>query len=239
MDSLPIRYVYNLSDGTQEIFDLHLDPVRFTLLKRPAGSLPEWTLRSFHQCPACPFPDHDPPYCSVAANLVDLVGRFNHLTSYDEVVVKVITHKRTVSTKTSAQQGISSLMGLLIAISECPHTDFFKPMARFHQPFASEEETIWRAISTYLLTQYFLTRQGGVFDSDLKGLIQIYDNIKKVNLSLAKRLRAVCEADSTVNAVIVLDVFAKSMPPAIEKSLTKLRPVFEPILRHYEKFPAI
>jgi hypothetical protein len=31
-----------------------------------------------------------------------------------------------------------------------------KPMARFHLPLASEEETIYRATTMYLLAQYFL-----------------------------------------------------------------------------------
>jgi hypothetical protein len=49
-------------------------------------------------------------------------------------------------------------MGLLIAGSSCPYTHFFKPMARFHLPFANKDETLWRAAATYLLARYFTAR---------------------------------------------------------------------------------
>jgi hypothetical protein len=43
-----------------------------------------------------------------------------------------------------------------VATSGCRYTAYFKPMARFHLPFANEEETAYRAISMYLLSQRFL-----------------------------------------------------------------------------------
>ena len=107
-------------------------------------------------------------------------------------------------------------------------------MARFHLPFASEEETIWRAVSTYLLAQYFLSKKGHSIDIDLNGLAKIYDDIEKLNIAMANRLRAASKYDSAVNAIIHLDVFAKYLTPAIEESLAKLRPIFEPFLRHYK-----
>ena len=37
-----------------------------------------------------------------------------------------------------------------MALSGCPVLEQLKPMARFHLPFASVEETIYRAASMYL-----------------------------------------------------------------------------------------
>ena len=162
---------------------------------------------------------------------MELVKRFARLSSYDRMFVEVVTDVRIYRKKTSAQRGISSLMGLLIATSDCPLTDFFKPMARFHLPFATGEETIWRATSTYMLAQYFLGKQDGCTDLDMKGLNLIYHNIQKLNSALARRLRGACARDSTINAIIILDAFAQSLPFMIESSLEKIEPFIRPVLK--------
>ena len=94
----------------------------------------------------------------MAANIVNIVEPFDRLLSYDEVHVDVTTEERMISLETTAEEGISSLMGLVIATCGCPHTAFLKPMARFHLPLASKEETIFRAASMYLLAQYYVNK---------------------------------------------------------------------------------
>ena len=121
-------------------------------------------------------------------------------------------------------------MGIVIATSGCPHTVFLKPMARFHLPFATEEETLYRATSMYLLAQYFLQREGKKGDFELQGLREIYDNIQLVNTAIAKRLRAACKTDASVNAIICLDMYAKAIPYVIEESLEEIRYLFTPYL---------
>lgn len=148
--------------------------------------------------------------------------------SYDKVRLEVTTPERTISKDTTAQIGISSLLGLIIATSACPHTGAFKPMARFHLPFSSEPETIYRATSMYLLAQYFLRKQGGEADLDLKGLTAIYRNIETVNKALASRLRAASEQDAAVNAIVLLDLFAKILPYTIDDSLDEINHLFSP-----------
>ena len=229
MPPLSILYRYTLSDGMQEEFDLRLHPETLTLIHPRPPELPAWTRLGFHQCPHCPLGGETHAWCPVGMNLIDIVARFERLASYNELFVEVITDERIFYKKTSAQRGISSLMGLMIAASECPFTDFFKPMARFHLPFATSEETIWRATSTYMLSQYFLRRQGQPVDFSFRGLNKIYGDIQTLNVAIAKRLRAACEEDSTVNAIIILDALAKSIPPVIEKSLEKIRYMFNPI----------
>ncbi len=141
---------------------------------------------------------------------------------------------RTIHTKTTGQRAVSSIMGLLMAASGCPNTVFFKPMARFHWPFASIEETIWRAISTYLLAQYYHTQDGGVADTRLAGLSRIYEEIQNVNRAFAKRLRKVCLCDGMVNGIILLDMVAKSMPDAIDEALIEIKHLFVPYLRQLD-----
>jgi len=232
METINIRYIFTLSDRTKEIFNLQLDPKTLKLHSRNIENLPSWTRLDFHQCPHCPLTIDLYPDCPLSVNLVNIVERLGVLISYDKIHVEVSTKERTVSRSTTAQEGISPLMGLVIAISECPHTDFLKPMARFHLPFATEEETIWRATSTYLLAQYFLIIKGHRIDLELDGLSRIYDNIEKLNASIVKRLRAAGKKDSTVNALVHLDVFAKYIKPGVEESLDKIRHIFTPFLNN-------
>ena len=66
-----------------------------------------------------------------------VIDRFTNLVSYDQLRVVVETEERAVSANLSAQQGLASLIGLIMASSGCPRTAVFRPMARFHLPFSS------------------------------------------------------------------------------------------------------
>jgi hypothetical protein len=209
---------------------LELDPSNLELTGNIPQSLPAWTELDFHQCPHCPLEVVTDPYCPLAANLVNIVQRFDGLISYDKIRVDVITQERRISQHTTAQKGISSMMGLVIATCGCPHTAFFKAMGRFHLPLASSEETIFRATSMYLLAQYFLKMEGRHADFELGGLTKIYNNMQIVNVAIANRLRSTSMSDSLINAIVILDNFAKSLPYAIEKSLKNFRHLFLPFL---------
>lgn len=228
MENVAIRYCFTLADGSQEVYDLELDGQNLELVGNIPESLPSWTDLDFHECPHCPLPIDTHPHCPLAVRLVSIVEPFDRLLSYDKIHVDVITEERSISQDTTAEQGIGSLMGLVIATCGCPHTAFFKPMARFHLPLASEDETIYRAASMYLLAQYFLKKEGHNADLELKGLMKIYDNIQVVNSSIAKRLRAATEKDSSLNAIVLLDMYAKTLSYAIEESLEEVRYLFSP-----------
>lgn len=231
MDTLKIRYCFTLTDESQEVFDLELDPGSLELLGNAPESPPSWTNLDFHQCPHCPLTADTHPQCPLAANLVNIVGPFTRVLSCDRVHVNVTTDDRLISQDTTAQTGISSVMGLVIAASGCPHSAFFRPMARFHLPLAGREETIYRATSMYLLAQYFLKKAGHDADLSLKGLKKIYENMHIVNTATARRLRASSVKDSAVNAIVLLDMFALILPHAIEKSLENMHHLFGPFLQ--------
>ena len=234
MQPFKIQYRFRLDDGWQVQFNLKLNP--FTLVADIDfhSGLPSWTRLDFHQCANCPLDVGQTKQCPAAVNMVPIVNRFADLLSHDEAMVEVQTADRMVFAHKTVQHGICSLMGLLMATSECPLTDFFKPMARFHLPFASTDETIWRATSTYLLLQYFKTQSGGTPDVHFRQLRRVYDDIQVVNSAFAKRMRAACRCDSMINAIILLDMFAKSMPIAIDDSLEQIRHLFTPYLSHIE-----
>ncbi len=232
MDSVVIEYRFRLSDDKIEEFRVELDPLTLNLMTAIPENPPLWTELGFHQCPNCSLETANHRYCPLALSILDIVEHFDHVLSYDRIHLDVHAEDRHISQQTSAQQGLSSLMGLLIAASGCPHTEYFKPMARFHLPLASRDETVYRAVSTYLLAQYFIQREGREADFQLKGLKKIYDDIQEVNYAVAQRLRAASEADSPVNAIVILDTYAKAIPFLIEDSLDYIKYLFDPFIKN-------
>jgi Domain of unknown function (DUF6901) len=235
METINIRYLFNLPDSQQEIIDLYLDPVTLELLNEPPQSIPPWAKLDFCQCPNCLLDIESSPNCPIAVHMVKLLKMFQTLLSYETVHVDIITPQRGISKETSAQKSLSSVMGLIMATSGCPHMEFFKPMARFHLPLASAEETIYRAASMYLLAQYFLRKEGREADLDLEGLKQIYENIQTLNVAMFKRLQSTCDKDVAVNSLTILDVFAQTLPFVIEQSLEEIRYMFLPYLTKHKK----
>ncbi len=217
METLNIRYCFLLPDDSEEVFDIKLDKRDLVLSNEPVQQLPDWTELGFCQCPNCPLVCHTHSHCPLAVSLVNLIDRVGRLISFEIIHLTVITNERKIMQETTAQKGISSIMGLLMATSGCPHTAFFRPMARFHLPLASNVETIYRATSMYLLAQYFLKKKGSDPDFSMEGLKWHYQNIEIVNINIAKRLRYVAEndslKDSVINALTLLDVLAKALDP--------------------------
>jgi hypothetical protein len=83
----------------------------------------------------------------------------------------------------------------------------------------------------YLLAQYFKKKKKKIPDFNLNGLNKIYHNLHLVNTSLAHRLRNASPTDSTVNALVLLDIFTKTLPNAIEESLKELQYLFKDYLK--------
>jgi hypothetical protein len=229
-DTFTIIYEFTLPDEGRERFELVFDAVTIELTADIPKDPPPWTALSYEQCPHCPLTPRDHPRCPVAINLVPAIARFDRLMSFEQVTVKVINGDRHVAQQTSAQEGLSSLMGLLIAGSSCPHTHFFKPMARFHLPFANKDETMWRAVATFLLARYFTKEGLKTSDMQLDGLLPIYDDVARLNDAMVRRLRAASTKDSAVNALVHLDVFAKFLMPPLHESLAHIKSTLDPFL---------
>jgi len=199
------------------------------------AELPSWTELGFQQCGNCPLSTAQTSHCPMAVRMVPLVELFGKVRSYEEVTAQVESDERTVAKRTTVQRVLRSLMGLLSATSDCPHVAFLKPMAHFHLPFSSAEETVYRVASTYLLAQYFRRKQGQPADPGLDGLKAHYHALQQVNAAMAKRLAEISAydreiaGDSHVNALVLLDVFAQSLPDSIDAQLEELRPAFQNI----------
>ena len=227
MDELEFTYRFDFAAADREKVVVRLDKATLEPCGGANENPPDWARLDFHRCPHCPLAVSERPHCPLAVQLAKLLPLCERLLSHDQVKLEVVSAERTIVNQTTAQRAVSSLMGLIFATSGCPHTVFLKPMARFHLPFASEEETLFRASSMYLLAQYFRGKQGLAVDLELAGLKTLYIALHQVNGAMAERLRAIISKDSAVNAVVLLDLFAKALPYSIAESLEEIRYPFE------------
>ena len=145
----------------------------------------------------------------MAANLVDIIDYFKNAISYAEVDVEISTEARTYMKHTSVQNALWSLIGIYMVSSGCPILDKLRPLVGSHLPFATLQETTYRAISMYLLAQYFLQKRGQEADWELKKLTEIYENIQTVNKCFHGRISDVHVGDAGLNAIIHLDAYAQ------------------------------
>jgi len=227
---LVYSYQFNFSDNKSIQLNLEVDSSNLNLLSNNEV-FPFWAALDFNQCPNCPLNIEENTFCPVAKNLIPLLDISNALVSYDEVNVVIKTSERTVSADTTMQRAMSSVLGLIMATSPCPHAEFLKPMARFHLPLASEEETIYRTTSMYMLAQYFKHQQDMSYEIGFKGLSEKYNNLQLVNRALANRIRAAIKKDATVNAIILLDLLSQAVNWSIEDKLNEIQPLFEQYIK--------
>ncbi|MBI2431822.1 MAG: hypothetical protein HYV26_03015 [Candidatus Hydrogenedentes bacterium] len=227
-EPIEIRYRFtHAGDPAMAIgFTVRLDPDTLEHMSPGTEAPPEWTRLEAEQCSHCPLDPAQHTHCPIALSVVELVEAFNPLLSFSEFEVTVETPERTITRRTSIQKALSSLLGLYMATSGCPNMGLLKPMARFHLPFATKEETIFRAASSYLLGQYLLRQRGLSCDLEMNGLYEAYQRIHKVNMGMAKRLRRIARGDANINAIVLLDLFAHEMPSAIDLKMRDLEYLF-------------
>ena len=220
-----ITYRFVLPDGTAEQFVVPVGSDAAAIEGSPDAG-PDWIRLEFEQCRHCPLTVGESPICPVARALAPVAGRFETLVSHDELHLEVIQGDRSLRQTVSTQQALSSLFGLLIATSGCPHTLFLRPMARFHQPLAGELETVYRSASMYMLGEYFRSAEGEAPDMAMQGLADLYAALHEVNEGIVRRLRAASRTDSTLNAIIILDLYTLLLPDALAGSLDEIAPYF-------------
>jgi hypothetical protein len=221
---LRIRYRFDLPDGSQKLLDLNFNAADFRLTNAAPADPPFWTELKFSQCANCPLNTVDHPHCPAALHMAPAVESLKALVSFDTVGVTVIQAERTIHAELSAQQAMSSVLGLIMATSGCPWTDRLRPMARFHLPFASEAETVYRSVCMFLLARA-LVGAGG--DQGFAALEKLYENLHVVNRDMARRLGAATRTDPARNAIALLDSYTTLLPAALESSLEDLKPLFD------------
>jgi heterodisulfide reductase subunit C len=213
------NYKFIFNNGGEKEFNIDLDRVTFNLIQTGDKAFPEWTKLSCFKCPNCILDERQYEFCPIAVNMVDIIDYFSNFVSHEPVEVIVTAQERKYIKRVTLQHGVSSLIGIYMVTGGCPIMEKLKPMVRFHLPFATIEETKYRAISMYLLAQYFLYQRDSQPDWDLKKLAETYENIRIVNESFCKRLRTIEGKDANLNAVVVLDIFADSVNFSIDSRM--------------------
>lgn len=218
-----IRYRFKL-EGEEALFDVDVN--RSNLPAPSKDDIPEWTRLQFCQCSNCPLPAGLYPQCPPALDIAGIAKQFSALMSHGEVEVTVATKERIYYKKCDVQTGLSSLYGLILATSGCPHLSRLRGLALFHLPFATVEETLFRTVGSYLLKQYYIQKDGGGGDFDLAGLEELYSELQTLNIDFSKRIKAASEYDANINAVIKLFILSESVSLSLEERLEKLKEQF-------------
>jgi len=222
MDEQPVHtisYRFKFPTFTKDfVVRLDKETLLIDLPRRP--NPPAWTEMKSFQCEHCPLDATQVTHCPVAVNLVELIDFFSEFISHEKVQLEIETPERSYSKHASLQSAMSSLLGIYMVTSGCPIMSRLKPMVRFHLPFASLEETRYRAMSMYLMAQYFLYRQGKPADWSLAGLVKIYDDIRTVNLNFFNKMTAMKVRDAGLNAISILDSFADFTRSSIDYEMT-------------------
>ncbi len=227
MESTEKTYIYNFlfPDGSRKLFHISLDDTAH-YRNTGKGIRPEWTLLSHIRCPHCRLQGDVASHCPIAVNIADLVASFQDIASYGNCTVSCVSADRMVSKETIVQDGLSSIMGIIMATSGCPSLDILRPMAWFHLPFASVDESLFRSASTYLLRQYFQAQMGEIPDFSLDRIKEHYLNIEQVNHGMLERIRHATVLDADRNAIVILNSLAQILGMEVDESLETLRPLF-------------
>lgn len=227
MAIIKISYSIRLQGGKKIDFDLQMDDKTQIAVNMTPKNPPGWATLGFHQCGNCTLNLKDHKYCPAALNLVQLIDKCQDLGSFEKVRVEVKTPDRNYIVEAPAQKVLSSLVGLIMATSGCPHTKVFKPMVRFHLPLATDEEDLYRVSAMFMLAQYFLHKQDREIDVDLEGLSEVYRELQIVNKAMTERLSAADDKETAKSAILRLHLFSHMMPYNIKDSLDKIQYLFD------------
>jgi hypothetical protein len=227
MEATAKTYIYHFifPDGSRKLFQITLDSAARYRHPGPCAG-PQWTLLTYNRCAHCQLSESQHSHCPVAVNIADLVEAFRDIVSHDRCTVTCVSSERSVSKETIVQDGLRSIMGIIMATSGCPTLDLLRPMAWFHLPFASIDESLFRSASTYLLGQFFHAQSGHDPDFSLEKIKDHYLHIEQVNHHMLERIRDAAVHDADRNAIVILNSLAQILGMEVEEGLERLRPLF-------------
>ncbi len=225
--TIDIHYKFVFEDGQDRSYQIAIDGESGSLVPQKQLELPDWTKLEVSKCSHCPYKVENLPHCPVAVNLHQALATFKDELSYRSCEVQVSTAARTYSKTISLQEGLFGLFGLIMSTSACAHMDFLKPMARYHLPFSTAEETVIRSTSLYLLKQLMIAKSGGVPDWDLKNFSAMYEKVQLVNQGIIGRVRKMkTKGDADQNAVVILDSFASLLSMELSQDFQNYKSIF-------------
>jgi hypothetical protein len=225
-------YKFTFKNGQKREFHIDLDDDHLNLIQTEKETYPEWVKLSNNKCSNCTLDEQAHPYCPIAVNMIDLIEGFGNHVSHEMVNVVVETGARKYSAQVPLQKGLSALIGLYMPTGGCPVLEKLKPMVKYHLPFATRDETMYRVLSMYLLAQYFRYKHEKGADWHLKDLSKLYEDIKIVNTAFCARLNSSEIQDASLNALVILDIFADAIKFTVDKdAMKKIETLFDAYMR--------
>jgi len=223
-NSIDFEYSFEI-DGETETFTCSVDKQTQLNNYANAENPPDWAELDCEKCANCTLNSKDNPYCPAALSLGEVLKVFSKYPSYTKMTATVEVESRVyISKDADLQQGLSSLVGLLLATSGCPHFAPFKAMALFHLPFSTPEETFYRVYTAALAKSHFSDEMDTF---SLNVINEVYEKISVVNSGIAKRIRqAVVEGDSSLNSIVILDIFAQIFIIDNEETMEQIKSYF-------------
>jgi len=221
-----VQYRLMFQDQTEKSYELHLHADSLAPIGWTPNKPPEWAALDHHKCSNCPLNSAEHAYCPASLSLAPLVESSNDMDLLDTVKLVVRTNDRAVAVSATVQKALGSFIGLLMATSDCPRAAPFRPLARFHLPLATEEETVYRAVTSYAMAQFILRQEGMESSADLEGLYDIYRELEVVNTALASRLKTAGLEGAISKSLMEWDVFSGMFPIRAEDIIKHMRPLF-------------
>lgn len=215
MPDASVQYHFVFKDGSAWTYQIALDSEDPD--ENRAGPWPEWTRLDYHRCSHCPLANTDVTFCPYAMSLLEPARVTSHRSSHEVLQLSITAKGREIRAETSLQRAMGSLMGLVGPFSGCPVTSILRPMARYHLPLSTADETLARAFGTFLVGQYLRSQHGKSTDWGMIGLRKIYADLRTLNRGMSKRLRAAQHDDAGVNSFVLLDVLASDVGAALEQ----------------------
>ncbi len=206
-DKIEYKYNFIFEDEKQKSFLINVNRQSLDLIQDNNINHKEWAKLKNFKCPHCPLSEDEVEYCPLAVSLSSVIESFSDSFSYERITLSIVTEERDFKKETSLQDGVRSMLGLIMVTSGCPIMGKLKPMARFHLPLSSLEETQFRYLSTYIFAQFFVAKHGGVPDWEMTNLNELLENIKLLNMNVSKKIAELETNDTTINSVVILNNF--------------------------------
>ena len=222
-----VKYIFRF-ENEKKVFEyvLNFDDDYLYIGKQGVES-PEWTKLDSNKCANCPLKSEDCEYCPIAVNLASFIDDVKEMISYKKVTMVITDGQRSYVKKTDLQSGLFGMFGLVMASSDCPHMHFLRPMARYHLPFASVEETIYRVCSMYVLGQYVKRKSDPSVNISLDDLSGLYKNLEQVNEGMLSRVRMQEKGDAGKNALVALNLFAQMFEMEFFNDMSMVDKIFK------------
>ncbi len=225
MEEITFSYHFNFPDDSKKRFLIKLNSHTLTY-KSSNNTPPDWALLGVARCQCCKLDLSKHNYCPISKNISDLVYAFKDTPSHKSCQVSCISAARTCSKETTVQEGLASIMGIIMATSDCPSMAILKPMACFHLPFATVEESMYRSASAYLLRQYFSHKSGESCDFFMDRIDEYYEEVQMVNEGILKRINMTSEMDADKNAIVTLNALAQILVMEVDEDLESFKRLF-------------